>query len=755
MMLFSAAFAYCFARSAPRLLAATLLVFLAGCFGGDDDDDDPVATPIENPGTPGNPATTVQGKILVPSSQVASFATLKRGWPESVLLAAQSVIPVVHAVDDSEFAAVRADSLQIFRFSTAANDGAGGYLPLSLSAAQQESFNAAVVLNSDGTYAINLTALAAAGILPTAALDTSLKIQVTLSLVGGGSVTLGAPLIDENLNISPLTELLVRKLAVAGSKGLQSLSLGEARVMLQAAKNVVVESAGAKTIAELLAAAEEAVGAQLEEQLATYQAPEAEASRIASANGNYQFFVFGSGVAGSVDTALDFGEYIQFLEHIPMTVALNAQGEGTWSSASGGNGFYTAELVASHSSTSSSTISFFTQADEESDPVSLQASLTGDDVLVVTEPAAQEFDSDYWQWRVAGSSSFALRPVSVAGAAPARMGVARVTNNYFNDVSQQGSEGSHTSPDLNAPRFREMISALVVGFPVSSLSAADFDRDLGVVGFMVARSASGEAKFLAMNERLDVDPESPGSFSGGFHQSFAITRNLVAGGSGVAMVEEDQHSDAIALTLNDDGTFSLSSSDDDRVPIKGIAAPGGEIGALGLRRVVCGNGEQEVEYEEMLTCPQNTTMVSAALGLGIFVPLDQSSVLSTGDVYSFQGYEFTSQAGSENGVKGCRGLLTIEQGATGFVVSDERCVSINRPGSGEVAVPFLESQTSDGGSVEVTVIDGKLEGVESDSDLKGYVSPGGDTLVFRFANADDPTYVGLVVATRITQAVQP
>ncbi len=741
-----------------RCFVLALSGLMAGCLGGSggSSSSDTGATPPADILTKTTvSAATVSGAILVPKSQASKFIALnsRAQWHESLLLALSNWVPSVQAIELADFERVNAQEIRLLRF----NRQSGNYAPVVVSEAQLADFNNAVTAGLDGTYTIDLIALAAAGILPEALLDTALLVEVHLELSSGGSVQLRAPLVDTTLNVSPLTELLVRRFSQAGPSGLDSISIGEARELILAANNVVVSDAGNKTIEELIGEVNKVAGVTLDEQFAEYQSPEPNSDSISVVNGEYAFVFFGEGVIGTheqaqVDQQLGFGEYYDFLDVATTTINLNSQGVGQLQFGSGtpviGS---SAQVIQSHDG--SSVTDFFTEIDGTPEGFALPAKLNGNGSLFVSDSPSSEFDSTFFQWEVSSGNSFTFRPLDFGGDKLGRIGVIRAPYEYFDDVAGAGaaSEESHTSPDFSAPRFRSIDSVLAIGLPASTLAATNFNQDIGVVTLTITRDKTGFASMSVRNERLSVSPQNAGTFSGGIGDGFSIFRQLGTGSTGVGLATNEDNTDSLTLTGGAGGGISVTSSDSPNTSIKGIAAPGGAFGVLGLIGVECSDGVNSTSHDNTVVCPQGSgEPVAGEIGVGLFVPVADATTLTAGDVYSFQTYEFTSHLGSDYGTSGCRGEFVIGENST-LDFSSEDCVSVVRLGASEIDIPGLESDSSALSPIPVSVSNGLISGDPVEApELQGYISASGSIVLLRFADPSAPDYVGIVIAQRVS-----
>lgn len=753
-------------KTYPKVIATCFAAaLLTGCFHSDDDDDDPVAPVnstapvIEEVTAKTQSATQVVAQVRVPdATAVKSLSTASnRAFSlDGILYAVKSLIPLAFAINEEDLETVPPEALDELNIDLLRYAPGSGYQVVAITDEQkQAAFSIAL---DTGAITVDLQALVDAGVFTEAVLDTELAIQISLTLDGIDTnpadgnddvITLRAPLVAEALDISPISQVVINLIESANAD-IANLNISEVRNLVSSIFEVSV--AGSSSVVDprdLVAGLEEAGGAQLEEQFGGYLEEEPVANAIAAANGTFNVLIFEQALdAATPDAGFTFGSESHLVERASVTLNLDSGGNGTVRfnaddpNQVGGE----AELQFG------SVISLGAESFGGDEPSTGSAELHGNGNFLLAFPGSKEFDDSEEGvpplWTVNDPLNLTLRSMGMAVGGQGRAGVGFGTENEFGDAGG--------APDFDNHNAHHNYTFLMLALPQSSVSVSDFTRDMGVIFIDSAMESTNSSSFslgYAVGDEVITATGTPGVFSGGSNSSFGIDRDQFGTTS---FSETEVNTDTLTFGNFSNGTFEISSSEGGVTESSGfgIAAPNGDlIGAIQFE-VECRNNETNVVRSDTstLNCNDGETAIDADTVLFVGVPVAEIPALQQGDQYRFVTYQFDPQGG----VLGCRGDLTVDDVVTTQVLtySNQKCTNVKRVGVPDTSVSATSSVTPADLTLSYTFNGRVLEHV-SNTEIRGFVSDDKNIIVTRYADANNPTYVGITIASRVVDSSAP
>lgn len=768
-------------KALSKAVAACIATgLLGGCFGGGGGSSNSAATPTapSAPTAPTSPApieeitsktvaaTQVAAVVRVPSATTVKTQVVDRGinlGVDDFLLALKGLIPEALALEEGDLKQVSGDEINILDIDLLRFTRGSGYEVVkntdgsSLTEAQK---NEVFSKDSEGNLTIDLEALAAdPNVEFEAALDTALAIRVKLTLEGVDKVNndtgadgadgnddvieLRAPLVSENSDISPVSEFVVSVIGSSVDTDLSNLNITEVRNLLSAAFEVSV--AGGGSVADprdLVAGLEEAAGAQIEEQFEGYQAEEPVAETITGANGTYNVLVFEQALFGATpESGFTFGDESHFIERASVALNIDSGGNGTVQYNTNVSSFIAGEAGLAFGNGISLEAESFTSG-EAGDAGSAELHSNGN--VLLTFPGEKEFDTEFSFWNVSDPFKLTLRSMGLAAGGRGRIGVGFGTENEFGDTGGAPDFGNHIAHQNFVP--------LLLTLPQSSVSAADFIRDMGVVGIKSSAESSGSNSFFlgySVGDELITATGTAGEFSGGTNASFEIERNEFGTTS---FSETNVNSDTLTFGNFSNGVFNITSTEGGGTESAGfgIAAPNGDLIAAIAFEVECRNDETGVVRldTDTLNCNDGETPLDADTVLFVGVPVAATPSLQEGDRYRYVNYSLDTQGG----VGSCRGDVQVD--GTNLSLSNRKCTSVERVGAPDTSVSAISTVALPDAAFPFQ-FSGQTFLLGTAGSVRGFVSEDRNTIIFRFSDPSDPTFVGIFIASRVLDSSTP
>ena len=302
------------------------------------------------------------------------------------------------------------------------------------------------------------------------------------------------------------------------------------------------------------------------------------------------------------------------------------------------------------------------------------------------------------------------------------------------------------STDFNDKIHDSFLVSTVLMLPqADNLSLSDLATSYGEVfiGSNIAVSASdADIEYYAGDDLL-LSGTSPESRIFTDVRSYSVGRNT---SSGIATNNRFENLDEIEMTLflNEEGAFKLDYViDGTEFSGVGIASPGGTFLSYVEQYGFCSNGSSAIR----MTCPNGSEPESASEFTVFAVPLADSPSLSANQTYQYISFEYDNRGGSES----CQGNLNVTTGnANTYVLTlvTPTCKVMARTGSSETSLPSLTTETR--GNSELHM---RFEGLalvsETNNEIRGYVSADQNNLILRFADPNDPAFVGIILASKV------
>lgn len=754
----SKAVATCFAAS-----------LLSGCFdGGGSSSSNPVApatsSTIEEVTSKTVATNQVAATVLVPSATVVKTVA-DNGFGFGVddfLLALKGLIPEALALEEGDLTQVSGDKINILDIDLLIFIKDQGYKPFVIDESLKSE---AFAIDSEGNITIDLVALVAADVTTEpepgtepvaiqATLDTALVMQVKVTVEIDGQpdveVTMRSPLVNDALDVSPVSEFVVRVIESDVDADLSNLNITEVRNLLSAAFEVsVAGSSSVQNPNDLIAGLEETAGAQIGEQFEGYRAEEPVDETITAANGTFNVLIFEQALdATTPEAGFTFGSEQHLVERASVTLNLDSGGNGTVRfNADDPN-----QVGAEAEIRFEGGISLLTESFSGDESSTGSAELHGNGNILLKFPGAQEFDNSEEGlpplWIISDPLNLTLRSMGLAVGGQGRIGVGFGTEDEFGDANG--------APDFDSHNTHQNFVPFILALPQSSVGAADFTRDMGVIFIDSVVESTGSSSFslgYAVGNELITATGTPGEFSGGTNESFGIDRNEFGA---TFFSESNVNSDTLTFQNFSNGTFETVSTEGgvSEQAGFGIAAPDGSlIGNIALE-VECRNDSTlETRFEAgTLNCNDGETPIGADTTLFIGVPVAATPSLQQGDLYRFVTYQFDPQGG----VLACRGDLTVDDVATTQVLtySNQKCTSVGRVGEPDTSVSAISPFTPADLTLSYTFNGRVLEHV-SNTEIRGFVSDDQNIIVTRYADPSNPTYVGITIASRVVDNSAP
>jgi len=551
----------------PATLAA--LFFAGSLLSACDSSNSPRLAPAEPVGEqqppPAPDVQSISGILLVPeglvvaeagsASLIDALVAKLEGFRDLLIAPAHAD---EHLPENPGLVGTQAESAEVRVFDPAT--GAYETLDVDLS----EPFQS----NPDGSYTLN--AAAAQGALqaaleekfPGRSLTSFLADDCVLCFTFAGSAEpLCAPLVRDELNVSPLSQFLANELEANGD--FSGLDVDSVSALLAEVEGVSFSAKGAVSIEEVLARIEETAGPQVRESLEVAQLPPANASARDAALATYDAMTLSIEFSGEEDPVDGsdgfFGRLNVFNETLMLPVVAGAGADGLLIGDTGTASFDELELGALRDG-GTDMLGYWLSVFSDEEPLLDQGEIfrgtaLSNGVLSFAIPASTFTDPEEGVGDIESASILRLQPLGNGGF---------TLRNDFREASYELDDNN--SIDLSRRTSRQTGVLFGLAFPRGDAPAGPSGR-YGAIGFTVEADPDGDLSLETLRIVRSFDAGNGTLSSSGEIRSVERFGGAVATASEQAAVDE-------VFTV-DGRSFAIADAADAEATLQGIVLDGG------------------------------------------------------------------------------------------------------------------------------------------------------------------------------------